>query len=583
MGMDLCGDFEVAELMNVTSSSCFMRSTQSSEKSGLWKGALPLSALLLSALLPLCAAQSPTSPQPEKTLLRGRVLDATGKPVDHALVQLQPDGLSGALETTSDAAGGFSFSVLPTAGYRLSARKAERCTQAIPVDFSAQDAGKPLDLLLSDAPCAQNSTTKNASAARTMEFADGASFTVAGVMDWTAAGGHGSDSSLRTSEALTRETLRLKAETALTGAAEQPGYPAPENASEKELLAALASAPGSFEANQHLGSFYLHAARYREAIPPLQTAWRSNPADRANEYDLALALRGSGEIAPAREHVQKLLAQGENAELHRLAGELDEQAGDPLAAVREFEEAVRLDRSEENYFAWGSELLLHRAVLQAQEVFRQGAAAYPESARMLTALGTALFSGARYDEAAQRLCAASDLNPAAPDPYLFMGKIEIAAPNPLACVQEKLARFAHLQPQNPLANFYYAMALWKAQTQMDDQRAMREVELLLTKAVTLDPLCADAFLQLGNLLSTQRNYAQAIGYYRQAIAVNPQLDDAHYRLGVAYDRVGDHDKAKQEFQMHDNIRKQQAADVDKQRREVKQFQISGQPIYPSAH
>ena len=43
-----------------------------------------------------------------------------------------------------------------------------------------------------------------------MEFADKPNFTVAGVTDWTAVGGHGSDATLRTSEALARETVTLK-------------------------------------------------------------------------------------------------------------------------------------------------------------------------------------------------------------------------------------------------------------------------------------------------------------------------------------------------------------------------------------
>ena len=106
-----------------------------------------------------------------------------------------------------------------------------------------------------------------------------------------------------------------------------------------------------------------------------------------------------------------------------MAGELDESEGDPLAAVHQFEQAVRLDPSEENYFEWGSELLLHRAILQAQEVFQNGAKAYPKSVRMQTALGTALFAGAHYEEAAQRLCDASDLSPADIETYIFMGKI----------------------------------------------------------------------------------------------------------------------------------------------------------------
>jgi tetratricopeptide (TPR) repeat protein len=254
-----------------------------------------------------------------------------------------------------------------------------------------------------------------------------------------------------------------------------------------------------------------------------------------------------------------------------------------LAAVHEFEQAVRLDPSERSYFEWGSELLLHRAVLQAREVFQKGVEAYPKSVRMLTALGTALFAGARYDEAAQRLCEASDLNPADPEPYIFMGKIELAAPNPLSCIEPKLARFAEQQPGNPLANYYYAMAIWKEQAQPNDQHSLQQVETLLTKAVTLDVNCADAYLQLGIIHYSQHDFEKAIGFYVRAIAANPELAEAYYRLAVAYDRTGEREKARREFQLHDEIRKRQAAAVERQRKEVKQFLVGGQPTYPPAN
>jgi tetratricopeptide (TPR) repeat protein len=203
---------------------------------------------------------------------------------------------------------------------------------------------------------------------------------------------------------------------------------------------------------------------------------------------------------------------------------------------------------------------------------------------MLTALGTALFAGALYDEAAASLCAASDLNPADPEPYLFMGRIEMAAPKPLACVEPRLARFVQGQPANSLANYLYAMAIWKRQEQAPDPRALQQVETLLTKAVAIDAKCADAYLQLGILYSSQRNPEKAIGFYTKAIEADPQLGEAHYRLGVAYDRIGLPEKAKQEFQLHDEIEKLQAAAVERQRREVKQFLVvlEGQPGYPKS-
>jgi tetratricopeptide (TPR) repeat protein len=192
---------------------------------------------------------------------------------------------------------------------------------------------------------------------------------------------------------------------------------------------------------------------------------------------------------------------------------------------------------------------------------------------MLAALGTALFAGALYDEAAASLCAASDLNPADPEPYIFMGRIEMAAPKPLDCVAPRLARFVQAQPANSLANYLYAMAIWKQQQQAPNPKALQQVQTLLAKAVALDSKCADAYLQLGILSFSQHNPQRAIGFYTKAIQADPQLGEAHYRLGVAYDRIGWTDKATQEFELHDEIEKLQAATVERQRREVKQFLV----------
>jgi tetratricopeptide (TPR) repeat protein len=412
-----------------------------------------------------------------------------------------------------------------------------------------------------------------------MEFSDKPNFTIAGVTDWTAVGGHGSDSALRTSEDLARETLTLKPDRSDRLRPASPSDASKENEAENKLRTALAGAPGSFAGNHQLGEFYFHFGRYRESIPLLLAAYQIDPAMDGNTYDLALAYKEAGDFSRAQEYVQKLSTHRDSADLHRLAGELDEKLGDPLAAVQEHELAVRLDPSEQNYFEWGSELLLHRAVWQAVEVFRNGARLYPKSPRMLAALGTSLFGAALYDEAALRLCDASDLNPTEPEPYIFMGKIEKESPAPLPCVEQKLARFLQKQPDSSLANYLYAMAVWKRQELRADSPALQQVERLLAKAVKIDPKCVDAYLQLGILYSSQHSYEKSIGFYTKAIEVDPQLGEAHYRLGVAYDRTGEPQKAKREFALHDEIEKQKAAAVERQRREIKQFLVvlQGQP------
>ena len=46
----------------------------------------------------------------------------------------------------------------------------------------------------------------------------------------------------------------------------------------------------------------------------------------------------------------------DDAVAHRLLGDAKEKNGDPVGAVEEYEIAVKIEPSEENYFVWGAEL-----------------------------------------------------------------------------------------------------------------------------------------------------------------------------------------------------------------------------------
>ena len=164
---------------------------------------------------------------------------------------------------------------------------------------------------------------------------------------------------------------------------------------------------------------------------------------------------------PQQGIAQKDQAQKDQAELHHLLGDIEEKSGNPLEAVRQYQRAAELSPSEPYFFDWGSELLLHRAIEPAIEVFSKGNRLFPHSARMLVGLGVAWYSNGSYDQAAQRLCEASDLNPGDPKAYLFLGKIQSVEATQSECSTERLARFVKLQPANALANYYYAVNLWK--------------------------------------------------------------------------------------------------------------------------
>lgn len=461
-------------------------------------------------------------------VLKGYVRDSRGLPIANATVVLQlatqsPAPAIAPESTQTDSAGTYRFAALPAGTYTLRAQMdgyAEAIVSRIPL---ARKEMKKIDLALSppktsaSQPAVPNAlpTAKPNTAAP--DFFDEPQFTVAGVTAGASGGGHGSDTVLRTSEALARATNSLGA-----SPDKKPG-----------ASADALSSPA--------------------AESSLRNAVAQNPRD---------------------------------AGLHNQLADVEEKLGHPLEAVREYQRAAELDPSEPHLFDWGTELLAHRALEPATEVFTRGKRLFPESVRMVIALGVSWYARGSYDQAAQCLANASDLAPDDSTPYLFLGKMLKVTPTLSEQSVDRLARFAQLQPDNALANYYYAVAIWNLAAKADaaspdtqaDAARSAQVEALLQKAMHLDPKLSAAYLQLGIVYSQRQDFSQAIVQYQKAIEVSSERDETlaetHYRLAQAYARTGDTPKAQVELQLHADLDKQIMESVDRERREVQQFVVS---------
>ena len=340
---------------------------------------------------------------------------------------------------------------------------------------------------------------------------------------------------------------------------------------ESEFKRAAQLEPDSFDSNHNLGEFYVRAGNLPAAIPYLKRAQSADPASYANGYDLALACAQTERYPEARAQIKALLAKDDTAELHNLLGEVEEKAGNYLAAAGEYERAAHLEASEKNIFDWGSELLLHQALDPALEVFRHGVERYPTSAKMQIGLGLALYARGQYDEAVKALSLSTDLEPSDPKPYLFLAKAYDVSTTQADEVTARLRRFAELEPRDARAQFYYAMSLWKGKRDQSQPVNLGEIESLLKKAITLDPAFAPAHLELGILCASQRKYVEAIREYEQAVKLDPKLPDAHYRLAQACVRTKQNERAQREFALYDRMHKEQVAETERRRSEIKQF------------
>ena len=170
--------------------------------------------------------------------------------------------------------------------------------------------------------------------------------------------------------------------------------------------------------------------------------------------------------------------------------------------------------------------------------------------------------------------AAADFAPGDPDPYLFLGKVRARQITESAGYEERMARFARLQPENALANYYLAVTIWNRRRGPEDAESFTKAHALLEKSIALDSRLGPAYLQLGILYAEERRYPEAIRAYQQAINANAGLEEAHYRLSEAYRATGDRLRAEQETALYNRLSKQSAEEAERERREVQQFVIA---------
>jgi tetratricopeptide (TPR) repeat protein len=520
---------------------------------GIYVARCALAVTLVVTPFPADAQQPADCSHAAHGTVQGYVRDSTGKPLSDVTLFLKPamEVQSAAMESLAahtNSEGAFRFSSLPQGSYNLAAEK-EGYRKAVIAPLAVKpNAPNKIAIVLQPATNSEVATSPSVATATqksvnpTPEFFDEPQFTVAGVTQAAGAGGHGSDTAVRTTEALAKATATLGKE---SPSKVHPTSSPVQATEETSLLKTLEREPDNFEVNRRLGTLLASSGNPAEALPYLQRAIHLNPG---------------------------------SAETHHLLGNVSEKLNRPLDAVREYQRAAELDASEQNLFDWGAELLAHRAFEPATDVFSKGNRLFPKSGRMLVGLGVAWYARGSYERATQSLASASDLDPFDPSPYLFLGKMQNAEITPSAGSVEQFARFAQLQPDNALANYYYAVSLRKQSPGAAEPPGSTHIESLLLKALELNPGLGDAHLQLGILYSQRGDIARSISEYREAVAVGSNSDDtlaeAHYRLGQAYVRAGEKAKARGEFELHQQLANKIQEDTARERSNIQQFVIS---------
>ena len=330
---------------------------------------------------------------------------------------------------------------------------------------------------------------------------------------------------------------------------------------ELALLETAKQSPNDFAAQHRLGEFYLQQNRLPEGILYLEKAQQLNPQDYDTGYDLSLAYLNSGDTAKASAQLKQMVTRHETAELDDLLAEVNEKSGDYKGAASEYYRAAQLDPTEGNIFDLATFLLQHKNyegfLDNALTFFRYGVQKYPRSAKLTVGLGVTLYAEGRYDDAVETLCAAVDLDPTDPRPFQFLGKVSTVSPARLPDIRKRLEGFVHLYPNNGLANYYYAMSLWK-RSEGEPVADTGVIEALLKKAIAANPDFYEAHFQLGILYQDQQKYPEAIREFERTLALRPDFGRAHYRLFLLYSRTHQKQLADQHLAILKQIKQEDA-------------------------
>lgn len=258
------------------------------------------------------------------------------------------------------------------------------------------------------------------------------------------------------------------------------------------------------------------------------------------KYNLALARVGLNDYRAAEQVLSSASPRSprESAALKYLKGKVYAATGRPAQAIQFLQAAYKANPQEENY-ALDLALLYLRsyAYVPAIEVLKASLARHPDSEELSLELALA---NALAGRRAESLTLCAKLRREQPDlstPILIAAFVNCAAADYPACEAEAAAGLSRPKP-DPYFYYLHSEALWNSSSQ-------NRAEMLseLNAAVSRMPRCSVCLLLRSRVLDGEGNESAAIADLKAALAHNPQLAQAWYRLSVLYRNAGQTEEA----------------------------------------
>jgi tetratricopeptide (TPR) repeat protein len=286
----------------------------------------------------------------------------------------------------------------------------------------------------------------------------------------------------------------------------------------------------------------------------LRPAWA--PCSGSEPRRQATQLLARGDFAGAAAVLEASVHSNDDAPGHQLLGVAYEGTGQLEAAAEQFRAGAALRPDDAAFFAQGVALLFAGEVTRAESVFRGRQTTSPSALTRL-GLAAALF---QRGEVAEALGIFLDVAVAKPDesaPFSFVAiAIRSADSAELTRCIEILTSLTRKAPKNGYAHYALACAL------ASHNAAADEIMTELQEALALAPGIAGAHFLLAEMYADKELLVRAISEYRAALECDPRGAEPHYRLAQLYARSGEEPLAKEQFELHKQMRAQQRNEIE---------------------
>jgi tetratricopeptide (TPR) repeat protein len=306
------------------------------------------------------------------------------------------------------------------------------------------------------------------------------------------------------------------------------------------------ASPRSAEYQARLGESLYSAAKPRDAVAPLRTAVKLNPASAEARDYLGLSLAESGQCPEALTYLRKANMQVLSQDLKKTLG----AAGVRCAMMlNQQDEAINFLRGLRHDFPRDPEvqfLSVHvfsdLSIRASQDLLFTNPSAY--QVHQLNAESLEMQS--RWDDALYEYRAVLEKNPNLPGIHYRIGRLILSKPKTATTFEDAKKEFEAelaIDPNNAGAEYVLGEI---ARQQEQWPEAIEH----FGKAAQIDSTFADALIGYGRSLTAGGKPEEAIAPLERAAKLQPNNPAVHYHLAIALRRAGKRDDADKEFAVY---------------------------------